>query len=598
MAVESTRRLGDRYEMGGLLGRGGMADVRVGQDLRLGRTVAIKVLRRDLANDPTFHTRFRREAQSAASLNHPAIVAVYDTGEDVHSDDSLPYIVMEYVSGRTLRDILREGRKILPERALEITADVLSALDYSHRMGIIHRDIKPANVMLTPSGQVKVMDFGIARAVADTSATVTQTAAVVGTAQYLSPEQARGEHVDARTDIYSTGCLLFELLTGRPPFLGDSPVSIAYQHVREEARSPSHYNPEIPAAIDAIVAKSLAKPTGDRYQSAAEMRADIERFLLGHAVAAPVVETATAVVPAVVAGSDTTFLPLQDPHDGIDDRSRSRTGLWLALSVLLLALIAGGAFAVPALLGSGSPQRDIQVPNVVNMTEPQARAKIKASNLSVTVTSEPSDVVGEGRVISQDPKPPSFLAANDLVALVVSTGPATIPVPVDLVGKTRAAAAAELRSLNLQPAFAPQESGRPNGTVLQTDPAGGTPVSKGSTVTLTYSSGLPPSIPDVVGMAKPEAKATLKAAGYRVDVVKSADTSRPQGTVIDQAPAAGESAPAKTIVVITVTGRAPPTTSPTTEPTTPPTTEPTTPPTSPTPSKSPKPTKPTKSPKQ
>ncbi len=230
--------IGGRYALGELLGRGGMAEVRKGTDARLGRVVAVKRLRTDLASDVTFQARFRREAQSSASLNHPAIVAVYDTGEEQATDGSgvsQPYIVMEYVAGRTLRDILREGRKILPERALEITSGVLSALDYSHRAGIIHRDIKPGNVMLTPSGDVKVMDFGIARAMSDASSTMTQTAAVVGTAQYLSPEQARGEPVDSRSDVYSAGCLLYELLTGRPPFVGDSPVAVAYQHVREPA---------------------------------------------------------------------------------------------------------------------------------------------------------------------------------------------------------------------------------------------------------------------------------------------------------------------------------------------------------------------------
>ena len=231
--------VGGRYELGELLGRGGMAEVRKGTDTRLGRIVAVKRLRTDLASDATFQARFRREAQSSASLNHPAIVAVYDTGEERAPDGpgghtvAQPYIVMEFVAGRTLRDILREGRKILPERALEITSGVLSALDYSHRAGIIHRDIKPGNVMLTPSGDVKVMDFGIARAISDASSAMTQTAAVVGTAQYLSPEQARGETVDSRSDVYSTGCLLYELLTGRPPFIGDSPVAVAYQHVRE-----------------------------------------------------------------------------------------------------------------------------------------------------------------------------------------------------------------------------------------------------------------------------------------------------------------------------------------------------------------------------
>ena len=298
--------IGGRYQLGELLGRGGMAEVRKGTDSRLGRTVAVKRLRTDLASDATFQARFRREAQSSASLNHPSIVAVYDTGEETATDGSgvsQPYIVMEYVAGRTLRDILREGRKILPERALEISSGVLSALDYSHRAGIIHRDIKPGNVMLTPSGDVKVMDFGIARAISDAASTMTQTAAVVGTAQYLSPEQARGETVDSRSDVYSAGCMLYELLTGRPPFVGDSPVSVAYQHVREPVTPPSDHDTELPPEVDAIVMKALAKRVEDRYQSAAEMRGDIERYLAGRPVEATIppavpVPDATAVVPA------------------------------------------------------------------------------------------------------------------------------------------------------------------------------------------------------------------------------------------------------------------------------------------------------------
>src|SRR5919107_1035104 len=301
--VPGPHRVGGRYELGELLGRGGRAEVRKGTDVRLGRTVAVKRLRTDLASDASFQARFRREAQSAASLNHTAIVSVYDTGEEPASDGtnvSQPYIVMEYVAGRTLRDILREGRKILPERALEITSGVLAALDYSHRAGIIHRDIKPGNVMLTPSGDVKVMDFGIARAVSDASNTMTQTAAVVGTAQYLSPEQARGETVDSRSDVYSTGCQLYELLTGRPPFVGDSPVSVAYQHVREQAPPPSSLDEDLPPEVDAIVMKALTKRIEDRYQSAAAMRADIERYLAGHPIQAP----AVAPIPA-----DTQYVP-------------------------------------------------------------------------------------------------------------------------------------------------------------------------------------------------------------------------------------------------------------------------------------------------
>lgn len=241
------RLLGGRYQVGELIGYGGMAEVHRGRDLRLGRDVAIKMLRTDLARDATFQMRFRREAQNAASLNHPAIVAVYDTGEEqAPTGETLPFIVMEFVNGRTLKEVLGGEGRLQPRRALEICADMCAALEFSHRHGIIHRDIKPGNVMLTQTGQVKVMDFGIARALASGATTMTQTSAVIGTAQYLSPEQARGESVDARSDVYAAGCVLFELLCGHPPFVGDSPVSVAYQHVREAPPTPSDLNPEVP----------------------------------------------------------------------------------------------------------------------------------------------------------------------------------------------------------------------------------------------------------------------------------------------------------------------------------------------------------------
>ncbi|MCW2523524.1 MAG: hypothetical protein JWO63_1859, partial [Frankiales bacterium] len=270
------RLVGGRYEIGELLGYGGMAEVHKARDLRLGRDVAVKVLRSDLARDPSFQNRFRREAQAAAGLNHPSIVGVYDTGEDgdpAGVDDAVsPYIVMEFVEGRTLREVLKSEGPLPPRRAMEIVAEICAALDFSHRSGIVHRDVKPGNVMITDTGAVKVMDFGIARALADNAATVTATSAVIGTAQYLSPEQARGESVDARSDVYSTGCLLYELLVGHPPFTGDSPVAVAYQHVRENPRIPSSENPAIPPALDSIVMKSLAKNQLNRYQSAGDMR--------------------------------------------------------------------------------------------------------------------------------------------------------------------------------------------------------------------------------------------------------------------------------------------------------------------------------------
>ena len=275
---------GERYQIGETLGFGGMSEVHRGRDLRLGRDVAIKVLRADLARDPSFQSRFRREAQNAASLNHPAIVAVYDTGESKGDTGVIPYIVMEFVDGHTLREMLKKDGALPARRAMEIMADVCAALDFSHRHGIVHRDVKPANVMLTKAGAVKVMDFGIARAINDSGATQTATAAVIGTAQYLSPEQARGETVDARSDVYATGCVLYELLTGVPPFVGDSPVAIAYQHVREDAKAPSEANKQVPHELDAIVLKALNKNPLNRYQTAAEMRSDLVRALSGQAV--------------------------------------------------------------------------------------------------------------------------------------------------------------------------------------------------------------------------------------------------------------------------------------------------------------------------
>ena len=279
--------LGGRYELDGVVGRGGMAEVYQARDTRLDRIVAIKTLHADLARDQIFQARFRREAQSAASLNHPSIVAVYDTGEDMAAGIPVPYIVMEYVDGRTVRDLLYVIRRLVPKRSLEIIDGVLRALDYSHQAGIVHRDIKPSNVMVTRNGDIKVMDFGIARAMSDAQATMTQTAQVIGTAQYLSPEQARGERVDSRSDLYSTGCLLYELLTGRPPFTGDSPVAIAYQHVRENPVPPSRVDPDVPPWADAIVLKAMAKSPADRYQTAADMRADLQRAASGMPVATP-----------------------------------------------------------------------------------------------------------------------------------------------------------------------------------------------------------------------------------------------------------------------------------------------------------------------
>jgi eukaryotic-like serine/threonine-protein kinase len=563
------QRVGGRYELGELLGRGGMAEVRKGTDVRLGRVVAVKRLRTDLASDPTFQARFRREAQSSASLNHHSIVSVYDTGQELSADGvPQPYIVMEYVAGRTLRDILREGRKILPERALEITSGILAALDYSHRAGIVHRDIKPANVMLTPSGDVKVMDFGIARAIADSSSTMTQTAAVVGTAQYLSPEQARGESVDSRSDVYSTGCLLYELLTGRPPFVGESPVSVAYQHVREHAPPPSSLDPELAPEIDAIVMKALTKTVEDRYQSAAAMRADIERFLAGKPVVAPVVPTGGAAPPTGDAPTS-LFEPVPVHEEVPERRKRWPLIVTLVAAVVLIALAA----VVGPLLFNASPAEKT-VPQVVNLTRAQAEARIKAAGLSVgTVSQAPSDDVPKGSVIAQDPDPLSTLTVGGSVDLTVSTGRPDVVVPY-VIGDDKETARQKLIDIGLRVKLVKQTSDQDQGTVVRTTPNPADSVSTGSLVTVYYSTG-PTQVPNVVGLDERSARARLRDAGFRVDAVTDTTTVAQKGTVIRQSPSASTAQPQGTTVVITVSGYETPSTSPTS------TTSPTTPPPSP-----------------
>src|SRR5436190_7521375 len=450
--TSQARLVGGRYEEGEPLGRGGMAEVRRGLDNRLGRTVAIKRLRVDLAGDPTFQARFRREAQSAASLNHPSIVAVYDTGEERDPSGSgvmLPYIVMELVEGRTLRDILREGRRILPERALEITSSVLDALDYSHRAGIIHRDIKPANVMLTPAGDVKVMDFGIARAIADSSATMTQTAAVVGTAQYLSPEQARGEQVDARSDLYSAGCLLFELLTGRPPFVGDSPVSVAYQHVREEAQPPSTLDRDLSPAIDAITMKALSKRVDERYQSASEMRADVDRALEGRPVLAPPVYSpyagaeTEAFLPPTPRAADPTAVT-QPVGLEEDEESRRRGWLWELLIALLVIAVVAALILIPKLT-AGTPTPTTQVPPITGMTVSEAQKALHAAGLTLGDETK-SNEGKKGHIVRQTPAPGQTVDEGTSVDYTVSVGPKTHPVP-DVTGRSLDEATAALEKL-------------------------------------------------------------------------------------------------------------------------------------------------------
>jgi serine/threonine protein kinase len=393
------RILGSRYELDSLVGRGGMADVFRAHDVRLHRTVGVKTLRSDLAHDQTLQVRFRREAQSAAALNHPSIVAIYDTGEDIANGTPVPYIVMEFVDGRTLRDLLHDYGTLPPRRAAEITVSVLTALDYSHHHGIVHRDIKPGNVIVTQSGDVKVMDFGIARN--DVQLALTKTDQVLGTAQYMSPEQARGERVDARSDLYSTGCLLYELLTGRPPFTGDSPVAIAFQHVKEDPVPPSGVDPEIPAWADRVVLKALQKDPARRYQSADEMRSDIERALAG--------------------------TPVVDPQ--------RKAWPWVTLAAAII-LLAAAVVGIKLLTGSDNRTG---VPNVTGMSLIKAENAVTGARLRVGKVSYSSSAsVAKNHVISTNPSSGTELAKGSAVGLVVSTG--LTPVASDRQGRHSPAA--------------------------------------------------------------------------------------------------------------------------------------------------------------
>jgi beta-lactam-binding protein with PASTA domain len=574
-----TQTVGGRYELGDPLGRGGMAEVRRAVDLRLGRAVAVKQLRPDLATDPTFQARFRREAQSAAGLNHPTIVAVYDTGEepDPVTGVSIPYIVMELVEGSTLRDVLRDGRKILPERALELTQGVLDALSYSHKAGIIHRDIKPANVMLTPTGGVKVMDFGIARAVADTSATMTQTAAVIGTAQYLSPEQARGETVDARSDIYSAGCLLYELLVGRPPFTGDSPVSVAYQHVREAPVPPSQLDPVITPDIDAVTLKALAKDPLDRYQSAREMKADISRVLAGQQatavvprLAAPAAEAApTRVVPAAVVPSSEV-----DEQEG-EDEPRRRAAVVAGVVALVLLLVGLGGFGLYRALGPGADPQVVQVevPAVLTYTEAQARSQLADRRLQAVVQRDngPDDET-KNTITAQDPVGGTQVPENSRVTLTLNVGPKTATIPNDLVGSDVDEAAKTLEdagftNVSKKPAGSESSDAKEN-QVLRVDPGEGDTAALDDEITLTFATG-ESEVPVLTGKTPAQAISDAKTAGFtRVKTETETTSEETADVVFKQNPEAGRREKRSKQIVITVAkAPAPATPSPTATPT-------------------------------
>lgn len=554
--MTTPKNLSSRYELGEIIGFGGMSEVHKARDLRLNRDVAIKVLRADLARDPTFYLRFKREAQNAAALNHPAIVAVYDTGEAEVDGGPLPFIVMEYVDGDTLRDIVRNEGPLPPRRAMEVVADVCAALDFSHKAGIVHRDMKPANIMINRAGAVKVMDFGIARAIADAANPMTATAAVIGTAQYLSPEQARGETVDARSDVYSVGCVLFEILTGEPPFTGDSPVAVAYQHVREDPRLPSLVHEGVPRELDSVVLEAMAKNPANRYQSAAEMRADLIRVLGGQKPGAPMVMTdedrTTMLGPAEGSGQGYHRM---DADEDLDDYGHgsggSRRLAYISAAVVAVVAVAFGLFW---LLGPGGSPDQVAVPDLSDVSASEAEQQLDSLGFEVAIQEKPDGKIAAGKVIATQPLGGSRADEGSTITLQVSTGPQQVPIP-RLTGLSQEEAAQKLSDVGLQ--LNPDVRREPSSTqdkdkVIGQDPSPGIEMDAGSQITLTLGSG-PEQVRvlDVVGQSIDVAQPNLEGAGFEI-VIEQVQSTRPRGEVLATDPAGGSMADKGSTITVRV----------------------------------------------
>jgi serine/threonine-protein kinase len=500
--------LGERYELGAMIGTGGMADVYLAQDVRLNRQVAIKILRSDLARDPSFVTRFNKEALSVAALNHPGIVSVYDSGKEDSPSGAMPYIVMEYVEGKTLREIVNKGERFALNRAVEITEGILIALQYSHKNGIIHRDIKPGNIMITDNGDVKVMDFGIARALADTGATMTSTWNIIGTAQYLSPEQATGTQADARSDLYSVGCLLYELLAGRPPFTGDTPVAIAYQHVSAPLVPITEIQESLDPALNAFFSIALAKDANERYQSANAMLKDLKKLIKGEGI--------------------TTQIPKQIRKE----KARNRIA---ALSIALILLVGGVSYFI---FNPNQSAVTRVLPNVVGLTEAQARQEL--AGLTITIQRAPDPRIPRDRVASQLPLATIRVSDGSAVTLTISDGPGDAIVPTGLLGKPLEEVRAALTAAGLRVSRTIAiDSEQEPGIVLKISPEPGSTVEAGTGVVLEIASGNIP-VPSLVGRTEIEARTILTQAGFLVKIVEAYDANQVIGSVLAQAPSAGE----------------------------------------------------------
>ncbi len=564
--AEEPRVFSDRYEMVRHIARGGMAQVYLARDQMLDRPVALKVLFPELSVDRSFVERFRREAKAAANLSHPNIVSVYDWGQG----DSTYYIVMEYVNGPTLSSMLKQG-PLDPERAAAVAAAVAAALDFAHRSGVIHRDVKPGNVLIDDRGQVKVADFGIARAIG-TSDDLTQTGSVMGTATYFSPEQAQGYPVDPRSDVYSLGVVLYEMVTGRAPFTGDNPVSIAYKHVKEPPPRPSSINGAVPAALEAIILKAMAKEPDARYQSAEDMRADLVRFTNGQPVAALAALGATSVLgtvgaertriqPAATAEATAVYPIRRGPPP---PEERGYGWLWALLAILLAVILVGGYFLGRNEGWWGSTTKTLTVPtDLKGRTSSGAESELSAMGFThVSTTQTHSNTVPANYVISSNPPGGTRMKADAPLVLTVSSGAVQVAVP-DVTNQPQATADGTLQAAGFKPNDVPAYSTTmTKGTVISTDPAGGTQAAQGSAVKVVVSNGQQPvQVPSVVGDTQAAAGAALQAAGLKVGpTAPQATASVPQGQVAGTNPAAGATVPIGTIVTIYVSS-GPPTSS-------------------------------------
>jgi beta-lactam-binding protein with PASTA domain/tRNA A-37 threonylcarbamoyl transferase component Bud32 len=548
----------NRYEIEREVARGGMAEVYLARDQLLNRPVALKCLFPEYAREPSFVERFRREAQAAANLNHPNIVAIYDWGQE----SGTYFIVMEYVEGRSLRDLLRAEAPLDPNQTAEIGAEIASALAFAHRSGVVHRDVKPGNVLLTRAGNVKVTDFGIARAGA--SDALTQTGSVMGTATYFSPEQAQGEPVDGRSDVYSLGVVLYEMVTGVAPFSGDSPVSVAYKHVREEPTAPAQRNPDVPTDLEHIILTAMAKDPDLRYQTADDLRADLLRFRRGRPLAsAPVTALITEVPTSATTAAATGAYAATIATPKVDDRGRSAEGaayerkrrnpaVVTTLALLALAAIVGLILFAATKLGDS--QGHVTVPNVVGEKVGQATKDLEAEHL-VAVIKPVADSRPKNLVLRQNPTSGTRIEKGSNVTLFVSTGAAQKKIPLDIVNKSAADAENELTGLGFVVAKENKASDTvPKDFVVDSKPEPGKFVSVGSTVTLIVSTGPEQiTVPDVSGDTLDQARSELTLTGFfNFAPLQEASSKIPKGQVTRTDPAKGSTVAKNTVIKIYV----------------------------------------------